>query len=92
MEPPVVRYHATQQEVDLLEVIEEIGYGEIYLVERVPEEPKTVVEITTKTKNFFLALKRINKFKKILVHDSEPTQAEHTVCIRGYRGLAKLRF
>lgn len=92
MEQPVVKYLATRQELDLLEVIEEIGYGEFYGVQRTQEEPSQAVEITPKTKNFLVALKRIGKFRKVIVHDSEPTQAEHHVLIRGYRGLAKMRF
>jgi hypothetical protein len=92
MEQPVVKYLATRQELDLLEVIEEIGYGEFYGVQSTPEEPSQTVEITPRTKNFLLALKRIGRFRKVIVHDSEPTQAEHPVCIKGYRGLAKMRF
>ena len=92
MEQPVVKYLATRQEVDLLEVIEEIGYGEFYSVKRAQEEPSQTVEITARTKNFLIAPKRIGMFRKVIVHDSEPTQAEHHVCIRGYRALAKMRF
>lgn len=92
MEPPVVRYHATRQEIDLLEVIEEIGYGEIHSVTRIPGEPTEVIEITTRTRNFFVALKRIGKFRKILIHDREPAQAERHVCIKGYTGTARMRF
>ena len=92
MEQPVIKYYATRQELDLLEVIEEIGYGEFYGVQSTREEPSQAVEITTKTKNFLVALKRIGNFRKVIVHDSEPTQAEHHVCIKGYRGLAKMRF
>jgi hypothetical protein len=85
----------TSSEHSLLEDIEEIGYGELHEVVHDGSAGQFAAraQVTPKQLNFIKALRRIGKFPKVVIHDSEPTQAEYPATTsRGRKCLIKIRF
>lgn len=72
----MVSYCASANELELLDDIEEVAYGEIYDVKHTAGEPATTVQVSEKTRNFFKILKDTGHVTKVVIHDGEPTMAE----------------
>lgn len=83
-------------EKQVLEAIEEIGYGELYDIQRDPagyRNARFPVEISPKTANFIRFIRQGLGPCKVIVHDSEPTAAEYEDKTKsGIRCLKKIRF
>ncbi len=85
----VIRYLATEDEISLLGDIDEIGYGELYNVERLPQPHFKIIEITEQIKRLFEILKKVKKVNRLIIHDGEPTMIEYRGMTGGGRRCLK---
>lgn len=92
MSTGLVTYHAAPYELNLMDVFEEVAYGEIFRVARLQQAPSRPVEITPRMKNFLVTLKRVEAFSRVTVHEREPALAEFRSYIGGYRCISKMKF
>jgi hypothetical protein len=90
----VLNYTVTSYERNLIECIEEIGYGEIYAIKRPPKALLQLyeVEISEKTADFLKLVRQGQAFDRVVVHDSEPSIAEYERHSCGFRCLQKIKF
>ena len=90
----VLHCKITSYERKLLELIEEVGYGEIYAVEQPPDPLPHLyeMEISDKTASFLKLVRQGETFDKVVIHDSEPSIAEKQGHLYGFRCLKKIKF
>jgi len=80
-------------EAAILDDIEEVGFGELIDVLAETGTPCRKLTVDVKKAAFITALRRVKRFNKVIVHDSEPTAAEYfTVTENGRKCLKKMRF
>ena len=75
-----------------MEIIDEIGYGEIYNVWLDGEVSIRIAEVSEEKRNFILALRKAKQYNKVVIHDGEPVGAEYKTTVGDYNCLQKLKF
>jgi hypothetical protein len=73
----VLRLSVSAKELEILEDIEDVGYGELYDVRAGETRPIKVVSVSERAQNFIKALRREKHFPLVVIHDSEPATAEY---------------
>jgi len=91
----MVTFSCTPQEVDIIEDIEEVGYGELFDVVKPDDIHKGVTIEVTKHEAFQLLLKELRNqeaFNKVIIHGSLPaygTFEGHTeggrLCVKKFK-------
>jgi hypothetical protein len=97
MSPDLISLAVSKAEAELLDDIAEIGYGELYGVEAIggslEGEVGSLRRISPRAVAFLKALRRGERFDKVIIHDGEPVMAESEGTTRSGRGcLAKTKF
>lgn len=83
--------HLTRSEVDLLQAIHELCYGELYAVAFGLEEKTVHTSVSSQQSNLISALREYGFLEKIIVHDSEPTFAERKFVKQKYQGIQRIK-
>ena len=66
----------SETERDLLEAIEEVGYGELYDIRAGEDRPLIERPLSERQMAFIRDLRRKTRFNRLIIHDSEPAMAE----------------
>jgi hypothetical protein len=85
----MLRLAVSNYEQDLLNDIQEVGYGELYQVVKDDALPVKMVDISERSLHFIRELRRLEEFEKVTIHDSEPTIAEFTALTENHRSCLK---
>ena len=89
----MLRLSVNRGEMALLDDIEEVGFGELYQVCAGQDPPTRVIQLSERSANFIKALRALGNFKKVVIHEGEPSLAEldgHTS--NGTACLKKIKF
>jgi hypothetical protein len=80
-----------ETELQLVDLFEAVGYGEIYDV-RITAEPGHIPrEVGERTARCLKQLRKLGRANKIVVHDSEPAYMEIDQKINGFDCLIKTK-
>ena len=80
-----------EAELQLVDLFEAIGYGEIYDVRLTTEPGLTPRDVSDRTARCIRQLRKLGHVNKIVVHDSEPAYLEVDQNINGFDCLVKTK-
>ena len=76
--------------IRFLQVIEEVGHGEIYAVDLASSD-RVEAEITGSARSLWELVRAGSKIEKLLIHDGQPAFAEIDCEIGGFRCRKKIK-
>lgn len=88
----MINFALSASEIDLLETVEDIGFGEIYNIHKKGDQPIKVEEVSEQKYHLILGLRHNGVYHKVVIHDGEPTIGEYRTVINNRDCLVKNKF
>lgn len=89
----LVNFNVTCGELEIIEDIKAISYGEIYSLVDQPGNRDINTDVTEKTRSFILYLREKKFIEKLIIHDREPALSEiGTKTANGRECMIKRKF